>query len=61
MFACADCADDIDCWRAERFSGSNAHSRLVLLGLTNHTQLTNYYAIAKHSLLVFKQSKRFLV
>ena len=41
MLACAACADGIEYRRAERFSGSNAHSRLVLLGLTNHAQLTN--------------------
>ena len=41
MFAYGECADDIDYRRAERFSGSNAHSRLAILGLTNHAQLTN--------------------
>ena len=29
MFAYAECADEIDYRRAERFGGSNAHSRLA--------------------------------
>ena len=41
MFAYTVCVDDLSYRRAERISGSNAHSRPVMLGLTNHAQLTN--------------------